>query len=51
LLESYEDTVTPLKKSKSAEKYRPRPIKKHPIANLTLGKLKKRMFLPRFLNV
>jgi hypothetical protein len=39
LLERCEDTVTPLKKSKSDEKYRLRTIKKHPIANVTLNKL------------
>jgi len=39
LLERYEETITPLKKSRAAEKYLLRTIKSHPIARLCLSKL------------
>ncbi len=39
LLERYEETITPLKKSRAAEKYLLRTIKSHPIASLCLNKL------------
>ena len=39
LLERYEETITPLKKSRAAEKYLLRTIKSHPIASLCLDKL------------
>jgi integrase len=39
LIERYEETITPLKKSRAAEKYLLRTIKSHPIASLCLNKL------------
>ena len=39
LLERYEETITPAKKSRAAEKYLLRTIKSHPIAALCLDKL------------
>jgi integrase len=39
LLERYEQTITPLKKGRAAEKYLLRTIKSHPIASLCLDKL------------
>jgi len=39
LLERYEETITPLKKSRAPEKYLLRTIRSHPIASLCLDKL------------